>query len=486
MVQIMLNYFKKRKKLIIISILFLLIQLPFLDQLSLLRGERDIVLTGWSLARTGHDLYGRFLPLEFTGIDPNVPFVPMYLTALWWLVMPFKSVFTARLFFVLISTTIPFLIYEIVNCIKKEERIAYFTSILFCFSPGVFYLTRLTLEIGIAFPLLLAGILFFLKKRKIISIVFFFLSFFSYQGFRPLIPVLLLYLEFYHVLTGSYNKRKFVKNALYLIVFGITLLVVSIKIDGNLMKSRKNDLIFFNFTQLANQIDYRRNTSSALPLIAGIFDNKLTELGMYIKDNFFGGIGFEYLFRNGDPSSLYATTFSGQFFLTYLVFLFLGFAYLGKRGNKYDIYILGFIILGLIPSLTNISYPSYSIRAILSSVGYAYLFGFGICMLKDTIVKWPRSTRILVVSVFCFSLGIELLYLGYNFYFRRFTTMSQMYFETERSLPVYLSNTDKPYSIYVSSARDMFFGYLFFNNKANFVLAQETMKKGSKSNEDFH
>jgi len=470
------NYFWKRKKLVIVSLLFLLIQLPFLDQLSFLRGERDIMLTGWSLARTGHDLYGRFLPLEFTGIDPNVPFVPMYVTALWWLVMPIKSVFTARLFFVLISTTIPFLVFEIVNHIKKEEKIAFITALLFCFSPGVFYLTRLTLEIGIAFPLLLVGTLLYIKQKRIFSLLPFFLAFYSYHGFRPLIPILLIYLEFFYFLQGK--RKGVIKHALLGIVFSVVMLVLSIKIDGNLMKSRSNDLIFFNFTQLANQIDYRRNTSSAPRLISGLFDNKLTELGMFLKDNFFGGISFEYLFRNGDPSSLYATTFSGQFFLTYLALFILGFAYLGKKGTKVDIYILGLVLVGLVPSLANISYPSYSIRAMLSSVGYAYLFGLGLLFLKDHVANNNKLLRRGIFSLLGIALLIEISYLGYNFYFRRYTTMSQMYFETERNVPLYLSSSEKPYTIFVSSPRDMFFGYAFFNNAVDPQLVQQTTKKG--------
>lgn len=472
----MFEYLKKRKKLLFISLLFFLIQLPFLDQLSLLRGERDIVLTAWSLARTGRDLYGRFMPLEFTGIDPNVPFVPMYITALWWLIVPLKSVFSARLFFILISTTIPFLVFEIVNSIKKEQRIAYFTAILFCFSPGIFYLTRLTLEIGIALPLLLAGILTYLKHRKKVSLFFFFLAFFSYHGFRPLIPILLIYLEFFYHINGK-GKGIF-KNLLLIVIFSITLLALSLKIDGNLMKSRSNDLIFFNFIQLADQINYRRNTSSAPLAIAALFDNKLTDLGMFIKDNFFGGISFEYLFRNGDPSSLYATTFSGQFFLTYIILFLLGFAYMGKKGTKYDLYILGLILVGMVPSLSNISYPSYSIRSILSSVGYSYLFGLGLLFLIDGFATKQKHIKVLFLSVMGLVLLVEIIYLSYNFYFRRFITMSQMYFETERRLPLYLSENSTPYTIYVSSPRDMFFGYVFFNNKIDPIKVQETMKKG--------
>lgn len=470
------HYLKKRKKIVFISLVFFLVQLPFLDQLSLLRGERDIVLTGWSLAHTGRDLYGRLLPLEFTGIDPNVPFVPMYATALWWLLVPMKSVFLARLFFVLLSTTIPFLVFEIVDHIRKDEKLATVTAAIFCLSPGVFYLTRLALEIGVAFPLLLAGILAALKRKRAVSYLFFFLSFFSYHGFRPLIPVLLLYLELFS--PHHLPKKEMIKNILGIILFSVVLLISSVKIDGNLMKSRSSDLIFFNFSQLIHQVDYRRNTSIAPKAVAALFDNKMTALGMYIKDNFFGGIGYEYLFRTGDPSSLYATTFTGQFFLITIVLFVLGLVQLGKRGTKADVFILGLIFIGLIPSLTNVSYPSYSIRAMLSSVGYAYLFALGYMLLTSFYKDGKLTLRMIIVLVMGASLLLELTYFGYNFYFRRVRTMSQMYFETERMLPEYLNTTDKPYTVYTSSPRDMFFGYVFFNNKMQASAVQEVMEKG--------
>lgn len=472
----MFDYLKKRKKILLISLLFFLIQLPFLDQLSLLRGERDIVLTGWSLARTGRDLYGNFFPLEFTGIDPNVPFVPMYATALWWLLVPMKSVFLARLFFVLLSTTIPFLVFEIINHIRKDEKIATVTAAIFCLSPGVFYLTRLALEIGVAFPLLLAGILAHLKKKRIASYIFFFLAFFSYHGFRPLIPVLLVYLELF--LPSHAQTKEKIRNIVGIVVFSIVLLALSVKIDGNLMKSRSSDLIFFNYTQLTDKVDYRRNTSIAPKAVAALFDNKMTALGMYIKDNFFGGISYEYLFKTGDPSSLYATTFTGQFFLITIVLFILGLVQLGKRGTKADLFILGLILVGLIPSLTNVSYPSYSIRAMLSSVGYAYLFALGYILLTSFYKDSKMFFRVGIVLVMGVSLLLELTYFGYNFYFRRVRTMSQMYFETERMLPEYLISTDKKYTVYTSSPRDMFFGYAFFNNGVGADSAQETMKRG--------
>lgn len=458
--------------------LFFLVQLPFLSQLSLLRGERDILLSGFSLARTGRDLYGKFLPLEFLGIDPNVPFFPMYLTALWWLIIPIKSVFVARLFFVILSLTVPFLLDGVMYQITKDRKISLITTAIFVFSPGVFHLTRLALEIGIALPLLLAGMYCFLKGKKKLAFLFFFLMFFSYQGFRPLFPFLYIYLQFYEYLKDK-KFKPFLKNSFIYIGLFVLLVGLSFITDGHLVRSRAADLAIANLGRWDNEVIYRRNTSQAPAIIKAVFDNKITMLGMYMKDVFLNAQGFRYLFLIGDDASIYATTFTGQFFILFFILYYLGLFYVGRIWKKEYLYILGLIPLGLIPSLVNVSYVSYSIRSILSSVGYSFLFAagavFGIHLLRQAAPVWRKV--IIAVLLLCF--GIELTYFGYNYYGRRYITMSELFFESERQIATYLVGAKKPYHIYTSSPRDVFFSYLFFNNKLDLKTVHEAAKNGA-------
>lgn len=473
----MISYFKKHKKLFFAALIFLLIQLPFLDQLSLLRGERDIMLSGYSLAKTGADLYGKFFSLEFMGIDPYVPFVPMYVAALWWLIMPIKTVFTARLLFVLISFALPFLVYEIIKHLTDDEHVSFWTAIVFCFSPGIFHLARLTLEIGIAFPLLLGGILAYLKKKQWLAYGLMFLSFFSYHGFRPLIPVLLVYLAYWEYLRHK-KLSDFLKASGKHILFFLVLVGLSLVIDRNLMKSRINDLAFSNYDRWANEIIYRRNTSIAPRIVAAAFDNKLTAMAMYVRDVFFNGLDLRYLFLNGDDSSLYATTFTGQFFLTTALFYVLGLFYIAKKGKPSYYYVAFFIIVGLVPSLVNISYISYSIRSMLSSVGHAFLIACGILLFSQWLARKKPLFKKAVLTVLITVFAVELGYFVYNYYARRTITMSEMFFESERQVARYMLNHKRPYTIYTNVPRDVFFSYLFFNNNIDMKKAQAVAREG--------
>ena len=474
----MISYLKKNKKLILFTFIFFLVQLPFLDQLSLLRGERDILLSGYSLAKTGRDLYGHLLSLEFLGIDPFVPFVPMYIVALLWLIIPIKTVFLARLLFVLISLSLPFLINEIVKHITKNEKLSFWTAVIFCFSPGVFHLTRLTLEIGIAFPLLLGGIVAMQKKRRLFAYLLFFLTFFSYHGFRPLIPVVLLYLELFEY----FNNKKlfiFIKKSILHILFFLLLVGLSFFIDGNLMRSRINDVAFSGFEKWSNTIIYNRNTSIAPKKITALFDNKPIAMFLYIRDVFVKGQDLRYLFLSGDDSSLYATTFTGQFFITLILFYLLGFLFLGKKTKWEYFFMAGIIFVGLTPSLVNISYISYSIRSILSSVGYAFIIACGIIYFLELQQKLKPLIKKILFSIVLISLSIELVFFIYNYYGRRFITMSEMFFENERRVALYMINNPHPYKIYTNSPRDVLFSYLFFNNNIHIDDVYNVVKAGA-------
>lgn len=464
----MLSYFKKNNALVFVAFLYFIIQLPFLNQLSLLRGERDIMLTAYSIAHSGRDLYGNFLPLQFFGIDPFVPFVPFYIAAIWWFFIPIRSVFLARLFFVFISLAIPFLIYEIVNHLSGNKKIAIATSFIFCFSPGIFHLTRLALEIGIAFPLLLMGILFQLKHKRILSYVFYFLSFFSYYGFRPLIPILVFYIELYPLISRKIFWKKSFASFIYHVIFIGAIFVFGIMIDGKMMQSRKSDVAFFSFDKWTNEVIYRRNTSQAPQKIASLFDNKLTVLYQYMRDVFVKGFDLRYLFLNGDDSVLYATTFSGQFFLVFILFYFLGFIYLARLNKWNYYYIAGFIFIGLIPSVVNISYISYSIRSMLSTMGFSFIMACGAILAIDVLKNMNINIKRAAVSLFIIIFAIELTYFIYNYYTRRFITMSELYFENEQKISRYLLTSDNRYVLYTNAPRDTLFSYLFFNNTVQF------------------
>ena len=481
----LISYLKKHRLLIIISVIYFLIRLILLDHAFLLRGERDITFTGFSLAHTGRDLYGNLLPLEFFGLDMPTPFLSFYYSALWWIIIPIKSVFTARLPYVISSTTYIFLVYELIKTITKNTKLAIITSIIFAFSPGIYHLSRLALEVNIGMPILLAGIILFLQKKRMWTYALFTLAFFSYNGFRPLILPLLLFLELYPWMNGS-SFKSFIKMSLISTVFFFVLFGSSILIDGRMMLSRSSDLVFMSYDEITPKVIYLRNTSVAPEVLKVVLHNKITETIHYMIDIFLQAQDFQYLFFQGDKAAIYTSTFAGQFFLIMLPFYYAGFLFFGKNLNKKYLYILGFIPVALVPSLVNIDYISFTYRSVLATIGYAYIIACGFIFVMPYLSSIHKIVRASIIGVFIIFLGIELAYFSYNYVYRRPITMFEMFFESEKDIGEYLLHSDKNYYIYDDNPRNIVTTYYFLKDKPNMTEFQQLNNQNQEFSFDGH
>ncbi len=474
-----ISYFAKNKLLVLLAFIYFILQILFLDQLNLLRGERDIALTGYSLAKTGADIYGRFMPTDFIDLDMPTPMLAFYYSALWWIFMPFKSIFFARLPFVVSSLALIFLTYEIILQITKNKRLSLVTSIIFCFSPGVFHLVRLSLEIGFATPVLFTGILLYLKEKRWWAFGLFLISYFTYNGFRPIIPFLLVYLEFFLYLKDKNLKQFFKYSLVGAVFFIITFAASATFIDGRMMASRKEDLVFVGYNEITPKVDLRREASIGPEIAKKIFNNKITATVYYMIEVFIKGQDISYLFLKGDYAAIYATTFTGQFFLIGLLFYYLGFFYLGKKWERNYFYVLGFIPVALVSSVINIDYISIAIRSILSSVSYAFIVAGGVVLGLEIIRKLRFYWKALIICSVALFFSVELTYFVYNYYFRRPRTMSESYFENERQIANYLINTKKKYIIYDDSPRNIYATYIFLKRDSDIIEAQKQFIKGA-------
>ncbi len=220
------RYILENKILFLALVAYVLVRLPVLDHAFLLRGERDIVLTGYSLLKTGKDFYGNVMPLQFFGLDQPSPMLSFYYSAIGWIFFPIKNVFFARLPFMLASAVNIVLIYELVRKITVKKVIGLLTAVVFGFSPGYYHLSTLALEINLAMPLLLAGMLLYLNKKRAWGWLALILSFFTYNGFRPLIPFLVVYLElFFYMKDGKFVpfiQRSFIAGMIFIVLFGVS------------------------------------------------------------------------------------------------------------------------------------------------------------------------------------------------------------------------------------------------------------------------
>ncbi len=438
MIQRLRDYFKARPWLFVVCVIAILVRIPFLSDAFLLRGERDIVLTGESLLNTGKDLYGVTTPLQFSGLDQPSPPFSFYVSALTQVFIPLHDVFTARLPFMLLASLNTLLIYECVRVLTRRKDLALLTTLLFSLSPGYFHTSMLALEMSVAFPLMLGGLIAYASEKRVWGWVLLVASGLAYNGFRPVVPFMMMYLEVWRAMEhGSWKtffKQCVVIGAVYAVIFGVTMRIV----DGDIVRSRGADIAFVNYQDITPRVNFRRTTTTASVLVAQMFDNKYTETLRYMKDVFFEGQGHQYLFMKGDQSALYATTFTGQFFTTSIVLYYLGFVALGVYRKKEHWYMLGWIPIALIPAVMNVDYVSVTNRAMLVSVVFAYVMSLGAVLGYEYLRKQPAWVRRLVLGLLVLSISVEGVYFVYNYAYRRPVTMFESFFEHEKQISHYV------------------------------------------------
>lgn len=452
-------------------VVYFLIRLPLLDQLNLLHDERDISLSGYSIAKTGKDLSGAFLPLSIKNIAPETPFVSIYFSAFWWLFTNVKSVFMARLPFVFISSFLIIIIYQLVKLLTNNKKLAFMTSVVMCFSPWIFHVSRMAFEINIALPLLLIAIIFQIKNNNKISFIFYFLSFYSYQGFRILIPIIILWVFFFF----NRGKEGKIRNILPYGIFIILLFSSIFFIDKDITQNRVNQIVFLNTKYFNDKVIFNRNTSTAPSLIKSLVENRITESADYILSSFIKGQDVTYLFKDGDYSALNGSISGGQFLFPLILFYYLGFIAIGRKSDKSTLFILGLIPLGMLPSLLSLNGVSFGIRGIFSSIGYSYIIARGLLLAYETYSKMKnRLVRYSLLFSFLISLFVSLVYFSYTYFSRRSILVGELFNENERAISHYLISQQNHIEqlVFSKNKDNLYRSYLFFNNKKKMFTPQ--------------
>lgn len=477
------KYFVSRKAILVLTFIFFAIRLPFLDSNYLLWDERDTALTQYSLAKTGKDLYGNRFPLVFDHISPHAPVLAMYYgVPFYFLGMP-MTVSLTRLIYLIPFTVAPLLAYEILLVILKNRRLSLLTSLVFAFSPWIHHISRLALEVNIAFPLFLAAILSQLKRKHILAILFYGLAFFTYQGIRPLIFISMLYMELFPQLHRIRFDRIWRNSLIYICAFAV-LFAGSALIETNTKSRGSSEIVFLNSEKLSAEVDYKRFISRSPTLLKPFFDNKITLMLNYSYNNLLHGLDPSYLFGTGDYVPIYSNGITGQFYPIGLLFLFAGIISIGIKRNREVYFISGFAVIGLISSLINTYSLTFSIRSLFSAIGFSFIISLGIIELYSLRYKLPKSIAVALITV----LGIMVIFQTCSFYygymFHRPTLQAELFNENERSLSSYMLKNNDPYTVKTPNAFSNFLSFLFLENgsKNDFVTVQKIL---TSSKSDF-
>lgn len=428
--------FRNFLPLITIIALASILRLWMLNSIPVAMSDDEIrfVYTSYSIAHSGKDAFGNFLPLVFKMDGANTyGQVPIYLSSLFFLFLDLNPL-TGRLPYALSGIISIVLFYFILKKMLDNRAVALISSFVLSVSVWHIQLSRVALETDITLLLYLIAITIFLYAKKqtkliITSMVFFFLAFYSYAAlkvvFLPLLIILILY-----------KFKDLSKKQLLIILTTIILAFGSFaylsKTQGASSYSSKEGAPFFfqDKEQTALSVELERRFSNEPPVIKKIYHNKFTYWTRIFSSNYLHAFSPDYLFLSQEANGIYSIWGRGELYIFELPLIFIGFLWLFFKKRKESLFIVCLLLISPLPSALGTTNPTWTSRSSFMVFWICVFIGAGIYAL----VTLRKEKIFRYVAIFI--IGILYLYgvVGY---------VSQYYYDWSRTNAKYFSKSTK-------------------------------------------
>lgn len=341
--------------------------------------EASIGYNAYSIAETGKDEWGDFLPLHFRAFGEFK--LPVYIYS----VVPFVKLFglnelSVRFPAVLYSLGVVVFTYMLARRLTGSNVVGLWSSFFISISPWFFIFSRTGFEAtaGLMFYLL-AIYLFLLSKNGIfifLSIIIFILSVYSYNSFRIIVPLTILILIFLE----RDNLKDMVKRQIKWITLSLAIIIISI---WPIYRLYAYDVGFFRL-QAVGTVD----------------------AGTFIK-NYVAHFSLDFLL-DGDKNLRHQQEDFGQIYFPELILLLLGSLYIVRSKSRHKLLpILLFLISPLPASLTRES--PHALRALSMVPFISMISAMGVTMLRLQLCQGVAFKKLR----YLFNFGVVIVLLGF-------------------------------------------------------------------------
>lgn len=422
--------------------------------------ELSLVYNSFSIARTGNNIFGEFLPF-LTWI--NFPFLPVAI----YLSVPIY-------FFFNISTTIGrlpaatmgiadvALIYFLVISLFKNKTLALLSALFLAISPWHLHFSRAAYETNYAIFFYLLGVILFIyavnkNKIPILSCFSFLLAIYSYRGMNPvflgLVPILLWY------------SRRLLITKIQVIIFllccGIIIGSLFTVITLNKEKGYSREVTAFDITKASDYVDSQSRDASGPLFIKRIFLNKPMYVLDRVRENYIMGYSPEFLFLRNDIFKIYSIVWSrGRIYFLDVFFIIAGTLYLFSLNRKASIFIFLLIAAGGLPGL--FAGSPYSARNLFVSLFLPVLIGGGIYGLitSTAFKKWGLLVAGIIIMSYAYLLGSYL----FDYYGRFSVYGAEPWFKSLKDMSYVVMNNQKKFNKVIISSSEFidFVQYAFY------------------------
>lgn len=332
-----------------------------------------------SIAQTGKDVYGNFLPIVLTSTGDYKAAYYTYLSIIPYWIFGSQD-FVIRVvtaFFGSLTTLAAFLF---INSLTKNWKLALFCAFALCITPSEIFYARKSFESIIGVCLALFGLFFLSENIKgknnyfklILGVIFLSLAMYIYTAYTIVVPSVLILFHLIFYKNIKEQKNKIILGFLIWVVFLIPLLFLALTNAG--LRFRAETVFLSQDVNLGRYITITQNPAKSY------FDFAFTKYLNQFNPTF--------LFINGLDLTNYDIFGLGPLLIWQFPFIILGIAFLTKSRiySKLGLFLFGAIIFAFIPSA--ITFENYSphravfaftILAIISGIGFYYFL---------KLVKW--------------------------------------------------------------------------------------------------
>ncbi len=346
--------------------------------------EASLGYNALTISTTGKDEHGEFLPLaRFIAFGDYKP--PGYIYA----TVPFVkllglSVLSMRLPSVLAGIGMVIITYFLVKELFGSKKMALLSSFFLAVSSWSVFLSRAAYESNLASFFNLCGVYFlYLSFKKkwtlILSVLFFWLSFYTFNANRIIAPVLFITLLIFNLKKVTGNIKWFILSIILSVIF----LLPSI----SYFQSRESRLRFQEVSIFNNlepiKLSNIRLQIDGMSIVSRVMHNRRVLFALDFLKHYSDNFKLGFLFSQGDVNPRLNVQSMGQLYVFDLFFMILAVYFMSKRLDKRIIPIIIWMLIAPIPAGTARETP-HALRIlsilptfpILSAYGLYYLYAW--------------------------------------------------------------------------------------------------------------
>lgn len=429
--------------------------------------EVAISYNAWSIAETGRDEYGKFLPTVFRSFDDYKP--PLYV----YIVAPLFKIFGP----VDDLVRVPALIFGILSILGayllslslfNKKTIALMASFFVAVMPWSVHFSRVAFEGGTVIFFVTFGTYFFLKFIKgrlfylLLSIIFFGLGLYSYHSAKIIIPLLAVVLSILYLnqLKGITKTKKILCATLTVvfvlpIFYGLFFSNIQQRYDATNIFSPKNINSSDPLRKLYD-IENGDNISSRLFHNVNFYHSEL-----FVK-NFLSHFSPDFLFFTQDNPRHHPSGF-GLIFLIQLPLILIGFFHLIKNKfiRKSKIILVLFLLIFPLASAMTFESP-HSVRSAALVIPIAILTGLGI---SEMIVKRSLAKNI-ALAIISVVFVINFYYFFHQYFVHTGVETANAWQYGRKEAAIYTHTVENNYDeIWISNKLEQSYIYWLFYQK---------------------